>query len=340
MNVKGGDVTGLRKIGIFLLTLKGPISGEVFKSLSEKEQEKVLVEIASPNPIAPEERSQVLDEFMHNLQSAGAYASGGMEEAQDLLQSAFGSLRAAETMTAKLESKLENKPFSMFNDADPAEIYQFLVAESPQTIALVLSNIVPDKAGEVLQRFQSRMRSQIAGKIATMEAMSPEAVQEVENVLVSRFKGSSGQAQKPTDGADILAKMLNKFGNKEDADGVIESMQQKHPEVANKIREGMFTFDDIVLIDKMEFRNEIVRLPSLSEHLATALKGAGEDVQSMFFDNMTEKQSSRLRSNLSEMGSIKASAVNEAQKAILEEVRELEESGKITISREEEEVFE
>ncbi|MAG83193.1 flagellar motor switch protein FliG [Candidatus Poribacteria bacterium] len=333
-------MTGVRKIGIFLLTLKGPISGEVFKQLSEKEQEKVLVEIASPDPIAPEERSTVMDEFMHNLQSAGAYAMGGMEEAQDLLQSAFGSKRAAETMTAKLESTLENKPFSMFNDADPAEIYQFLVAESAQTIALVLSNIVPDKAGEVLERFQSRMRSQIAGKIATMDAMSPEAVQEVEGVLMSRFKGSSGQAQKTTDGADILAKMLNKFGNKEDADGVIEAMTQKHPEVAEKIREGMFTFDDIVLIDKMEFRNEVVRLPSIPEHGALALKGASEDVQDMFFDNMTEKVAARLRSNIADMGSVKASAVNEAQKAILEEVRGLEENGKITISREEEEVFE
>jgi flagellar motor switch protein FliG len=265
---------------------------------------------------------------------------GGMEEAQDLLQSAFGSKRAAETMTAKLESTLENKPFSMFNDADPAEIYQFLVAESAQTIALVLSNIVPDKAGEVLQRFQSRARSQIAGKIATMDAMSPEAVQEVEGVLMSRFKGSSGQAQKTSDGADILAKMLNKFGSKEDADGIIEAMQQKLPEVAQKIREGMFTFDDIVLIDKMEFRNEVVRLPSITEHGALALKGATEDVQEMFFENMTEKVAARLRSNIAEMGSVKASAVNEAQKAILEEVRTLEESGKITISREEEEVFE
>ena len=169
---------------------------------------------------------------------------------------------------------------------------------------------------------------------------SPEAVQEVEGVLMSRFKGSSGQAQKTSDGADILAKMLNKFGSKEDADGIIEDMQQKHPEVAQKISECMFTFDDIVLIDKMEFRNEVVRLPSITEHGALALKGATEDVQEMFFENMTEKVAARLRSNIADMGSVKASAVNEAQKAILEEVRALEESGKITISREEEEVFE
>ena len=125
--------------------------------------------------------------------------------------------------------------------------------------------------------------------------------------------------------ADILAKMLNKFGSKEDADGIIEAMQQKLPEVAQKIREGMFTFDDIVLLDKMEFRNEVVRLPSITEHGALALKGATEDVQEMFFENMTEKVAARLRSNIAEMGSVKASAVNEAQKAILEEVRALEE---------------
>ena len=86
---------GTRKIAIFLLTLRGEISGGVFKQFSESEQEKILVEIASPTPISPDDRSQVMDEFMTKMQLQGIYSTGGMAEAEQLLQSAFGSKRAA-----------------------------------------------------------------------------------------------------------------------------------------------------------------------------------------------------------------------------------------------------
>ena len=84
-------MTGIRKTAIFLLTLKGKISGEIFKRLSEPDQEKVLVEIASPATISPDERAVVMDDFLGIMQSEGIYASGGLEEAEALLEQAFGS---------------------------------------------------------------------------------------------------------------------------------------------------------------------------------------------------------------------------------------------------------
>lgn len=324
---------GNRKISVFFLSLKNEISGEVFKRFSEGDQETILLEIASRTPIAADDRAKVMDEFVVKMQLAGGMV--GMAEAEGLLIAAFGSKRAARDMTARLNSVLESQPFSMFRDAEPADIYSFLSTESPQTIALVLSYLVPQKASEILSQFPQSKRNQIAKRIAVMAPMNHESVEEVEAVLKEKYQDQPSTGQSINDGPQILAKVLTTT-QREVSDTILESIDATDNETAQKIREYMFTFDDIALIDDQAFRNELMRAVQ-TDVLGKALKGASEEVRDKFRRNMPERLRGRLDSLMDELGQLRLREVEEAQNSILEEVRRLEEAGKIVISREQEE---
>ena len=329
---------GIRKTAVFLLTLKGKISGEIFKRLSEADQEKVLVEIASPASISPDERATVMDDFLGVMESEGIYASGGLAEAEALLEQAFGSKRAARDMTDRLQTVIDQTPFSMFNDAEGEEIYSFLSTENPQTIALVLSFLPADKGAQVMELFPSRKQNQIASRIASMSTITPEAVEEVESTLREKFQGASQSGQNQTDGPVILAKIMTKV-SRERADSVLESLEQRNPEAVEKIRENMFTFEDVTLIDDMAFRGEIVSLPCMQTDLPLALKGASDGVKEKFLSNMTDKLRARIEGTMNDLPPQRASDVSGAQRVILDEIRKLEEADKIKISLEQEEMY-
>ena len=161
-------------------------------------------------------------------------------------------------------------------------------------------------------------------------------MEEVETTLKERYVSTSGRGQKTSDGPQILAKVLTK-AQREITDTVLESIDNTDPETAQKIRESMFTFEDIVLIDDLAIRNEVMRASSIATHLPRALKGASEEVQDKFLRNMTEVRKNRLQSQIGDLGQMRLREVEEAQRAILEDIRRLEDSGKIVISREEEE---
>ena len=329
---------GIRKTAVFLLTLKGKISGEIFKRLSEADQEKVLVEIASPASISPDERATVMDDFLGVMESEGIYASGGLAEAEALLEQAFGSKRAARDMTDRLQTVIDQTPFSMFNDAEGEEIYSFLSTENPQTIALVLSFLPADKGAQVIELFPSRKQNQIAARIASMSTITPEAVEEVEATLREKFQGARQSGQNQTDGPVILAKIMTKV-SRERADSVLESLEQRNPEAVEKIRENMFTFEDVTLIDDMAFRGEIVSLPCMQTDLPLALKGASDGVKEKFLSNMTDKLRARIEGTMNDLPPQRASDVSGAQRVILDEIRKLEEADKIKISLEQEEMY-
>jgi len=329
---------GIRKTAIFLLTLKGKISGEIFKRLSEPDQEKVLVEIASPAAISPDERAGVMDDFLGVMESEGIYASGGLAEAEALLEQAFGSKRAARDMTDRLQTVIDQTPFSMFNDSEGEEVYSFLSTENPQTIALVLSYLPAEKAAQVLELFPARKQNQIAARVASMATIAPEAVEEVEGTLKEKFQGASQGGQNQTDGPVILAKIMTKVA-KERQDSVLESLEQRNPEAVEKIRENMFTFEDVTMIDDMAFRGDIGQLPCIQTDLALALKGASDAVKDKFLTNMPEKMKNRVEGTMNDLPPQRGSDVAAAQRVILDEIRKLEEAGKIKISLEQEEMY-
>ena len=224
----------------------------------------------------------------------------------------------------------------MFDSAMDDEIYVTISLETPQTIALILTHMIPDRAPNILIQFPKEKRNTIAQRIATMEGVNQNTV----NILLSKIQISlqgclnkvisSRRPQKSIDGSSALAKMLAHTGDDATED-ILKSLE--NTDQVSKIREAMFTFEDIMLIDDTNIQKYILKLPSVQDNLATAIKGLDEEVKDKFLRNMPDRIKNRVEKERQSLGKVRASVVREARKLILDEIRVLIESGQVQVEK-------
>ena len=224
----------------------------------------------------------------------------------------------------------------MFDSAMDDEIYVTISLETPQTIALILTHMIPDRAPNILIQFPKEKRNTIAQRIATMEGVNQNTV----NILLSKIQISlqgclnkvisSRRPQKSIDGSSALAKMLTHTGDDATED-ILKSLE--NTDQVSKIREAMFTFEDIMLIDDTNIQKYILKLPSVQDNLATAIKGLDEEVKDKFLRNMPDRIKNRVEKERQSLGKVRASVVREARKLILDEIRVLIESGQVQVEK-------
>ena len=228
------------------------------------------------------------------------------------------------------------KQHNMFDSAMDDEIYVTISLETPQTIALILTHMIPDRTPNILIQFPKEKRNTIAQRIATMEEVNQNTV----NILLSKIQISlqgrlnkvisSRRPQKSIDGPSALAKMLAHTGDDATED-ILKSLE--NTDQVSKIREAMFTFEDIMLIDDTNIQKYILKLPSVQDNLATAIKGLDEEVKDKFLRNMPDRIKNRVEKERQSLGKVRASVVREARKLILDEIRVLIESGQVQVEK-------
>ena len=224
----------------------------------------------------------------------------------------------------------------MFDSAMDDEIYVTISLETPQTIALILTHMIPDRAPNILIQFPKEKRNTIAQRIATMEEVNQNIVntllREIQISLQGRLNKviSSRRPQKSIDGSSALAKMLAHTGDDATED-ILKSLE--NTDQVSKIREAMFTFEDIMLIDDTNIQKYILKLPSVQDNLATAIKGLDEEVKDKFLRNMPNRIKNRVEKERQSLGKVRASVVREARKLILDEIRFLIESGQVQVEK-------
>jgi len=224
----------------------------------------------------------------------------------------------------------------MFDSAMDDEVYVTISLETPQTIALILIHMIPNRAPNILIQFPKEKRNIIAQRIATMETVNQNTV----NILLSKIQISlqdrlnkiisSRRPQKSIDGSSALAKMLAHTGDDATED-ILKSL--KNTDQVSKIREAMFTFEDIMLIDDTNIQKYILKSPSVQDNLATAIKGLDEEVRDKFLSNMPDRIKNRVEKERQSLGKVRASVVREACKLILDEIRVLIESGQVQVEK-------
>jgi len=337
-STKKVDMPGTKKAAIFLMNLGDEVSGEIFKNLTMIEQEKILVEIASPGQISPEVRAGVMDEFYELMQAQGIYLTGGWGKVESILNAAYGGKGRAKDMTDRLQSVINKQPFNAFRDTDPTTLHSFLRDESAQTIALILSYLPSEQSAEVLRKFRSPKRNEIAKRIATLSNMDQEAVRQVEEVLSERIGTGPGE-QWSREGPVILAQILNRSSRDLSElvmDYIVNRGGPDGPEIAQQVKDNMFTFRDITLLNDIQMSIQVMRQVD-DQELATALRGEPEEVVDKFRRNTPERRWNRIES-LMKGPSISRGEINEAQRNIIDKIRDLEEAGEITIVRSTEEM--
>ncbi|MDR2630689.1 MAG: flagellar motor switch protein FliG [Spirochaetaceae bacterium] len=327
---KGGkEFTGRQKAAIFLVSIGSDISAEIFKHLREDEIETLTFEIARLETIEPEQKDAILTEFNELMMANEFITTGGIDYARELLEKSLGSQKAIDIIN-RLTSSLQVRPFDFIRRTDPAHLLNFIQQEHPQTIALILAYLEPNKASIILQNLPHEVQSDVAKRIATMDRTSPEVLREVERVLEKKLSTLSNEDYTAAGGVESIVEILNLVDRSSEKQ-IIEALEDEDPELAEEIKKRMFVFEDIVLLGDRDIQKVLREVDS--QELAKALKSVDTEVQDKIFRNMSKRAAGMLKEDMEFMGPVRLKDVEESQQKIVSIIRHLEDTGEVVIAR-------
>ena len=322
-------LTGKQRAAILLISLGPDVSAQVYKHLTEEEIEKLSLEISSVKKVESKLKEDVVEQF-HQIALAQDYISqGGIGYAKMVLEKAFGKQEATGIIN-RLTSSVQVKPFDFARNADPQQVLNFIQSEHPQTIALVLSYLDPEQAGQILSELPQEMQADVAKRIATMDSTSPEIISQVEQVLERNISSSLTEDYAQTGGIQAVVEVLNGVDRSTEKT-ILDALEIQDPELADEIKKRMFIFEDIVILDNRAIQRVIREVES--EDLRLSLKVSSDEVKDLVFKNMSQRMAETFKDEMEYMGPVRLRDVEEAQSSIVAVIRRLEEIGEIVIAR-------
>ncbi|MCI2178350.1 MAG: flagellar motor switch protein FliG [Ancrocorticia sp.] len=330
-------MTAAQRAAVLLIQLGRDRAAKVLALLDETEVEDITAEIVRMDSVPTEISKEVLREF-HHVAIGGEIAPGhgGFEYAQRLLEETLGKEKAGEVI-GRLNTLLAGKPFDFLQQADGREVQSLLAGEHPQTVALVLAHLRPDRAAAIMSGLSPADRAEVAMRIATMEQASPDVISVVaENLQRKATSVLTGGEYMQVGGVEPLVAILNRSDPGTEKQ-VLEELKDRDEALAEQVRSMMFTFDDIVLLEDKAVQL-VLRQVEIST-LALALKGVGDVVREKVEKNLSERMRETLTEESEVAGRVRMSQVQEARGAVVSVIRQLEESGQIVVRRDEEDVY-
>lgn len=317
-----------RKAAILILSLEKPLAAEVLSQMPREQVERVTLEIAKIDDVSRDEQESVLKEFTDLIKEQTPIERGGLGFANELLEQSLGK-DGAGAILENVRQSMNSVPFAFLHKVGTENLLTFIQEEHPQTIALIMSHLPAQMSAEVLAGLASNKQLEVIRRVATMEQTSPEVINDVEKTLQSRMTSTFNQQLEKRGGVNMVAQILNvsdRMTNK----AILESLDQSSADLATEIRRLMFVFDDIQKLDNKAIQRLLRECDN--RQLAVALKGASEDIREKIFGNQTERQREMLKEEIDLLGPVRVSDVEAMQQQIVDMVRQLEDSGEITVA--------
>ncbi len=325
-----GKMTGPKKAAILLLALGEDAAADVMKNLEEAEIQQVGYYMSRFTDVSSEELDIVLEEFYRNSVMAddGVNISSSPDFVKNALTKALGADRAKE-LSENLGAGEEEAGLEALRYAEPIMIANYIRTEHPQTIALILSYLKnAEQSSAVLRDLPESLQADILYRMAVIESIPPGVISEMNEVLTEEMK-TAGSMATSVGGVEPVAEILNSV-DKATETRILSSIEETNPELAEQIRELMFTFEDMALIDAKQM--QLVMKDVDQADMVLALKTASDAVKELIFGSMSSRAAEMVREDLENLGPAKLSDVEAAQQKIIKVVKKLEEAGTITIA--------
>ena len=305
---------------------EGP-SSELIKHLNEEEVESIARELADMGAIAADSSERVLDEFSQMASSGGGSTHGSVEYAKRVIDRAKGvdaSRRILDRVTTKFRS---TAGFISLERADPEQLSKFILAEHPQTIALILAHLKASSAAQLVSLLPNSLRADVLTRMANLDEISPDVITQISALIEQRLQTlGGGPTREQHGGIRAVAELFNRL-DPNLSKSVLEAIETDTPDLAVSIRNLMFVFEDLRNVEDTGLREIIQRADK--KVLTVALKGSSEDIRNRFFANMSKRAADLLREEMEVLGAIRLREVEKAQQEIVAITRKLEEEGLI-----------
>ncbi|MCY7307375.1 MAG: flagellar motor switch protein FliG [Rhodoferax sp.] len=318
---------GLQDAAILLMSLGETEAAEVFKHLSPKEVQKLGEAIAKTRVVTRERVDEVVSRFTGEASSQSLLVNDSGDYVRSVLKLALGDDKA----TLLIDRILQGGDVSGIESLkwmDAQSVAELLRNEHPQIVAAILVHLEFDQAAEVLKQLTERQRNEVMLRIATMEGIQPTALKDLNEVLFQVLSGGDKVRKSSLGGIKTAAEMINLMGNAIEGT-VIESIRTQDPDLAQKIMDKMFVFDDLNKLDNKSI--QMVLKEVASDSLIAALKGAQPELKEKILSNMSSRAAETLREDLESRGPMRLSEVEAQQKELLKIVRRLADEGQIVL---------
>ncbi len=320
------------KIAILLLQLGEEVTADIFSNINIESITEISKYIAGNRTIDKAVATAILEEFHAIFQSGQFITSGGIEYARELLYRTLGPEEAKKILD-KLSKSMQNiQNFAYLSKIKPQQLSDFITHEHPQTIALILAHMDATEAADTLQFFPDELRSEVAMRMARLGDISPSVIKRVSAVLESKLE-SLASYKVEVGGTRAVADIFNRLGAKS-SKATLATIEQVDEGLATQIKEMMFTFDDMVWLDKAAI-TETLKAVEKGE-LMLALKSSPEELKEKFFSAMSERARDAFEEEMQFLGAVRMKDVETAQRKIVETVNGLAESGAIQMGSTEE----
>lgn len=318
---------GIRKSAILLLSLGEDVAAEVFKQLSPKEVQAIGQAMASIKNVNNDEVNLIVGELDTQLSKQTMFTSDQNEYLQNVLRKALGDAKA-ELIISKISSGADTSGIESLKWMDPPTIADLLRNEHPQVVSAILAHLEPEQASSIVVLFTDRLRDDVILRLATLDGIQPSAMDDLNVALSKILSGQGAMRKQKLGGVKAVAEVLNYMGATLEGQ-VMDSIREHDDDLAQKIVDEMFTFDDLIELDDRGIQTMLREIQT--ENLVVALKGAPTEMKERIFKNMSQRAAETLREDLENRGPMKLSEVEREQKEILKVVRRLIEEGQIVM---------
>lgn len=322
-----GNLSSLEKAAIFLLSLGEQAAAEVIRHLGPREVQLIGTEMAKMQNVTREMVNTTVADFVVEMGTRTPLGLKNDEYIRKVLTNALGDEKAR-GMIERILIGGSTKGLESLKWMDARSVIEIVRFEHPQIIAIVLAFLEPDHAAQVLAGLPENIRSDILMRIATMDGVQPAAMQELNDMLESQLRGGNQSKNAGMGGVKCAANILN-FVDRSIESRITETLNEQDPDLAGRIQDLMFTFDNLVDIDDRGIQTLLREVST--DNLVLALKGTDDNIKGKIFRNMSQRAADMLRDDLESRGPVKLSDVEAAQKEIITIARRLADEGQIAL---------
>lgn len=318
-----------QKVAALLISLGPERAAKVFRHLSEQEIEKVTVEITKLQKVDQDDMNEILKDFYGMCVTRKAVTEGGIAQAKEILDHAFGP-QLSSSYIDRASRSLRVRIFDFLRSVDHKNLLAVLSNEHPQTIAIVLSYTNPSISPQIVSELPQNIQADVVRRIAQLDRPHPDYLKVVERTLSNKLSLMVTVDYQEIGGINYVANIMNKVERNIEKH-VFDELKNVHPELVNEIRKQMFVFEDIVTLDDVSIQLFIREVDT--KDLAISLKVANREVSDAIFRNMSTRMQETIQSDMEYLKNLRMSDVNKAQQRIVAAIRKLEEEGQIIISK-------
>ncbi len=329
-NIEYENLKGFDKAAILINYLGKDAVKTLLSRMDDSDIRKLLNQMTKLRVVPVHVTKRVLEEFYEMISETEDYIFSEQISAKETIVDALGEERARGILGGLNITTGGSRSLESLEMVDAKSLATFLVNEHPQTVAVILAHLEPEKKGEVLKRLPETLQAEVVLRIANLEHVDPELIAEIDRVLKNQLSSTSTVEQSALGGVQPVAEMLNVM-DKNTETAIMSRLEEKDPLLAEEIRKLMFVFDDIIKIDDRGIQALLKEVAN--DKLLLALKTASEDIRAKVFKNISQRAAEMLREDLSNMGPSRLSDVEGAQQEIVNVARRLEAEGKILIAR-------